>query len=82
MNEKQLQQKFELFWSYYPLPTYKKKAWEQFKKINPDDALFELIIQTLIQHKEKASESKLSNALTPYSISADEWLTEKQWHED
>ncbi|KTD26049.1 hypothetical protein [Legionella israelensis] len=78
-NEKQLQIKFEQFWKNYPLPAYMKNAWDQFKKLNPDDALFESILQTLARQKDISEESQSSDAFSPYSMIAAEWLIKQQW---
>lgn len=72
-NLKDLYQKFEQFWQYYPLPRYKNEAWKQFQQIDPDERLFAQIMDGL---QEQLTQINLSGAYWPYPAS---WLSDKIW---
>ncbi|MDX1838869.1 Vir protein [Legionella taurinensis] len=72
-NLNDLYQKFEQFWQYYPLPSYKAEAWKQFQQIDPDEKLFAKIMNGLQKQLEKVNRS---GAYWPYPAS---WLGQKSW---
>ncbi|BCA94322.1 protein LvrA [Legionella antarctica] len=72
-NLNDLYQKFDQFWQYYPLPNYKKEAWEQFQQINPDESLFAQIMDGL---QEQLAQLNPSTSYWPYPAS---WLGQKIW---
>ncbi|HAU1200061.1 TPA: Vir protein [Legionella pneumophila] len=72
-NLKDLYQKFEQFWQLYPLPSYKSEAWKQFQQIDPDENLFEQIMDGL---QEQLTKINKSGAYWPYPAS---WLGQKGW---
>lgn len=72
-NLKDLYQKFEQFWQFYPLPSYKSEAWKQFQQINPDERLFAQIMDGLQEQLTKVNQS---GAYWPYPAS---WLGQKSW---
>lgn len=65
--------KFEKFWQTYPHPTYKRQAFEVFKKINPDEKLFEEIMRGL-QRQIDDYQLNLSN-----KILMQKWKTPADW---
>lgn len=70
-NLKDLYQKFEQFWQYYPLPSYKAEAWKQFQRIDPDGKLFAQIMDEL--------QVQLTNRLVRYWPYPATWLGQKNW---
>jgi len=80
-NHDELYQKFELFWQNYPLPAYKANAWEEFKKINPDDVLFEQIMQGLREQLKQPQQSKSNNSPTLLWPSPEDWLAKGCWQQ-
>ncbi|HGC5727711.1 TPA: Vir protein [Legionella pneumophila] len=72
-NLKDLYQKFEQFWQLYPLPSYKSEAWKQFQQIDPDENLFEQIMDGL---QEQLTKINKSGAYWSYPAS---WLGQKNW---
>jgi hypothetical protein len=72
-NLKDLYQKFEQFWQYYPLPSYKAEAWKQFQQIAPNEGLFAQIMGGL---QEQLAKVNKSGVYWPYPAS---WLGQKSW---
>jgi hypothetical protein len=72
-NLKELYQKFEKFWQYYPFPSYKDEAWKRFQLLNPDERLFAEIMGGLQEQLTKLNESTTS---WPYPAN---WLGKKGW---
>ncbi len=68
---KNLYQKFERFWNSYPLPMHKANAWDEFKKINPDDGVFEQILLSLQQQQSNS----IKGAAPSWPYPAD-WLAQ------
>lgn len=81
IDHQNLYQKFELFWQNYPLPTYKSRAWEAFKKINPDDGLFELIMRGLHQQMKQKPQSKSNVRFVAIWADPAEWLAQACWRQ-
>lgn len=72
-NLQELYKKFEQFWQYYPLPSYKAEAWEQFQQVDPDERLFAQIMDGL---QEQLAQFNQSTSYWPYPAS---WLGQKSW---
>ncbi|WP_082646624.1 Vir protein, partial [Legionella feeleii] len=77
-HDEHLQKKFEEFWQSYPLPSYKSHAWEQFKKINPDNASFKRLILSLQKQINDPQQFKYDkkNSNWPYPSV---WLEQRYW---
>ena len=77
-----LSKHFEKFWSDYPQPKNKESAWDEFKKLNPDDVLFSHIINSLEaqrQHYQKLQEA--GQWLPAWKYPAN-WLALKCWNDE
>lgn len=77
-----LQQKFEIFWVRYPQKKSKSHAWEVFCKLNPDEALFEQILQGLEQQVLfYQNQEAVGNWLPAWKYPAN-WLAQHCWQEE
>lgn len=77
-----LNKNFEKFWSSYPQPQNKESAWDEFKKLNPNDVLFSHIINSLEaqrQHYQKLQEA--GQWLPTWKYPAN-WLALKCWNDE
>jgi hypothetical protein len=73
---------FEKFWSLYPVKKSKQQALEIFKSINPDDALFNQIMQRLnAQIKHRQTMEAQNNWIPPWKYPAN-WLIQRCWEDE
>lgn len=72
-------EKFDVFWKEYPKKINKFKTEEWFKKNNPNDNLFNLIITKLKKFKDSSDWKKDNGKYIPYPTT---WLNQKRWEDD
>lgn len=73
----EIDRKFDLFWSEYPKKSDKKKAKAKFKSINPDDALFERMMDGLAKWKRSEQWSDIRYVPLPTT-----WLNGERWEDE
>jgi predicted phage replisome organizer len=73
----ELDRKFDLFWSEYPKKSDKKKARLKFKSINPDDALFQRMMDGLAKWKRSEQWSDIRFVPLPTT-----WLNGERWEDE
>ena len=72
-------EKFEKFWKMYPRKVNKFKTEEWFKKNNPNNHLFEIILNQLEKYKASDEWTKDNGKYIPYPTT---WLNQKRWEDD
>ncbi|HBS60915.1 MAG TPA: hypothetical protein DEA44_16835 [Firmicutes bacterium] len=73
------QARFDMFWSAYPKKVAKQNAVKAFKKIKPDEALFEKIIQALERQKQSKAWTKDGGQFIPHAAT---WLNGHRWEDE
>lgn len=73
----EIDRKFTLFWSEYPRKIDKKKSFEKFRKINPDDALFQKIMDSL--RRWKKTDQWADPQYVPHPTT---WLNGERWEDE
>ncbi len=73
------QTKFDRFWLEYPNKKSKKKAEQVWRRINPDDALFEIIMAGLSKAKASSQWKKDSGEFVPHPTT---WLHQERWNDE
>ncbi|HUX61297.1 MAG TPA: hypothetical protein VMV32_08285 [Ignavibacteriaceae bacterium] len=76
-KEKELEIKFELFWATYPRHVSKVNAVKSFRKINPDQDLFNKIISALKRQIEFGMYTDKN--FTPHPAT---WLNQERWNDE
>jgi len=77
-----LQKKFEQFWLLYPEKKSRKRAFETFKQINPDEALLRIMLQALeMQIKARTAKEARGEWVPPWKYAAN-WLLQKCWEDE
>ena len=81
INNKKIYKKenFEEFWKEYPRKVNKFKTEEWFKKNNPNEETFNLILNKLKQMKKTDSWKKENGKYIPYPTT---WLNQKRWEDE
>jgi hypothetical protein len=67
---------FKTFWKAYPRGEEKKQAFDEWKKLNPDNDLQKFILQKLEEYK------KTKTVKDGYAIYAVRWLKRKRWEDE
>lgn len=78
-NKYSSQEMFEIFWKEYPKKTAKADAIKAWGKINPDDSLFQIIMESLIKSKASKNWTKNNGEFIPYPAT---WLNGKRWEDE
>ncbi|HAU1059742.1 TPA: hypothetical protein F8V25_13570 [Legionella pneumophila] len=74
--------RFENFWSFYPNKKSRQKAWDEFERINPDEALTTHIITAIQAQIKNREEQQLAGEwLPPWKYPAN-WLAQKCWNDE
>jgi len=82
-EEQSLEQSYEenprflLFWNDYPRKVGKKKAFEAFCKISPDDDMLAVMLSTLADQKESAQWQE--DRFIPHPST---WLNQQRWEDE
>lgn len=72
-------EKFEKFWKLYPRKVNKFKTEEWFKKNNPGDKLFDVMMKRLQRYNLSEEWAKENGKYIPYPTT---WLNQKRWEDD
>ncbi len=70
---------FNLFWEKYPKKLAKRDAEKAFAKINPDEKLFNLILEKLELYKQSEAWLKDGGQFIPYPAT---WLNGRRWEDE
>ena len=70
---------FNLFWERYPKKLAKRDAEKAFAKINPDEKLFNLILEKLELYKQSEAWQKDGGQFIPYPAT---WLNGRRWEDE
>lgn len=70
---------FNLFWERYPKKLAKRDAEKAFSKINPDEKLFNLILEKLELYKQSEAWLKDGGQFIPYPAT---WLNGRRWEDE
>ncbi len=77
-----LQQHFEKFWQLYPQRRDQPKAWEAFIQVNPDEAHFRKIMQSLNTQIEHHKKRKAAGLWVPHWKNPANWLAQACWNDE
>lgn len=73
---------FEKFWSLYPEKKSRAKAQAAFEQLNPDNALFEQLMQALQQQITHVGAMKAAGSwVAPWKYPAN-WLAQRSWEDE
>lgn len=73
------EQKFEAFWKEYPRKIGKKYAERMWKRLKVDDALFEIIMKALENHKKSLQWTKDKGQFIPNPST---WINQERWNDE
>ena len=74
-----IEQRFDQFWSAYPVKRNKQAALKVWRRIKPDDALTATIIASIEQHQRLPDWTKENGRFIPYPSS---WLNAGGWQDE
>ena len=77
-DDTKIDAKWAEFWAAYPKKLNKKKAYAAFKKVKPDDELFEQMMASLEAQKKSTQWTKDGGQFIPYASS---WLNGERWED-
>ena len=77
--DKNIYSHFSLFWERYPKKLAKRDAEKAFAKINPDEKLFNLILEKLELYKQSEAWLKDGGQFIPYPAT---WLNGRRWEDE
>ena len=77
-----LREKFEKFWDLYPRRADQTGAFEEFARINPDDALFTQMLSALKAQIQNREELKIMGEFIPYWKNPANWLARQCWKDE
>ena len=78
-QDEQLMARFERFWLAYPRHVNKQAALKAFKKINPDDAVMEIILREIEHQSKSAQWTKDNGQFIPHPAT---WLNGNRWEDE
>jgi hypothetical protein len=73
---------FEKFWESYPQPQNKAHAWNEFKKLNPDEVLFSQLLTALNAQINHYQELQAAGHWVPHWRYPANWLALCCWEDD
>lgn len=77
-----LYKSFEKFWENYPEKKSKQKAWDVFKKLNPDENLISKILTALeVQITASLQSQQTRHWIPPWKFPAN-WLEQQCWNDE
>lgn len=74
--------RFEKWYSAYPCKKSKAKAILAFKKINPDDAMLQRMIDAIAEQQAERDAKHSSGAFVPSWPHASTWLNARRWEDE
>lgn len=78
-NKKDINDRFERFWSVYPRHIAKQNAKKSFDKLNPDDELLEVMIRAVNEQKKTDQWTKDNGQFIPHPAT---WINQKRWEDE
>lgn len=69
--------RFEIFWEHYPRKVAKQKALKSFKKISPDDKLFQKMLNAVEEYKN--TKQWQNKEFIPHPTT---WLNQCRWEDE
>ena len=75
----ELERSFEAFWTAYPNKKGKKKAFDKWKKLAPDNGLTEQIMEGLSKVKRSRQWTKDDGQFIPHPVT---WLNGERWNDE
>lgn len=73
---------FEEFWTLYPQPQNKTHAWNEFKKLDPDEVLFSEIRNALVDQVQIYQQRKAEGLWVPHWKYPANWLEQQCWNNE
>jgi hypothetical protein len=70
---------FKVFWTHYPRKQNKRKAFEAWKKLKPDEGLLREILDAIESQKRTRQWQKDDGDRIPYPAT---WLNERRWEDE
>jgi len=78
-NTDELEQMFNSFWEAYPKKVGKAPAKKAFDKINPDKALFDIMLSAIMAQSSSEQWQKDNRKFIPYPAT---WLNQERWNDE
>ena len=78
-ESKEIDIRFDRFWSVYPRHVAKPNARKAFDKLNPDDSLLEAMIQAIEQQKRSDQWTRDNGQFIPHPAT---WLNQRRWEDE
>lgn len=78
-EETPLDVKFAAFWKAYPKKKQKSVALKSFSKLNPDDALLDLMLSAIASQKKSRQWTSNNGQYIPYPST---WLNQRRWEDE
>jgi len=75
-------ERFETFWAIFPNKKDKKKAFEAFRKLNPDDILLAKIVKAVKSQMEWRDQMKTLGEFAPGWKYGQGWINGKRWEDE
>lgn len=77
-----LSQKFEQFWSLYPVKKSRSQAWQDFQSLNPEDGLFGQIMKALHVQIQNYQQNQAQGVWVPPWKYPGNWLVQRAWEDE
>jgi len=74
-----LRKSFDIFWSEYPRKASKKRAFESWLKIRPDEDLAQTIIEAVTAHSQTDQWKRDGGQYIPHPAT---WLNQRRWEDE
>ena len=78
-DNKEIKERFALFYNEYPKKKARAKALESFQRVDPDDILFKKIMDGVKRAKKSEDWVKDGGTFIPYPAT---WLNQKRWEDE
>lgn len=78
-QNKDIQERFDRFWSAYPRHVAKPDARKEFEKLNPDEDMLQTILKAIEQQKQSDQWMKDNGQFVPHPRT---WLHQKRWEDE
>lgn len=78
-KNKDIEERFDRFWSVYPRKTAKVEARKKFDKLNPDEELLNVMINAVQQQKQSEQWTKDNGQYIPHPAT---WIHQRRWEDE
>jgi hypothetical protein len=78
-ENKEIDARFDRFWSVYPRHVAKPNARKAFDKLNPDDVLLETMIRAIEQQKRSDQWTRDNGQYIPHPAT---WINQRRWEDE